>query len=147
MKALALVLMLASGTAGQSVAPSVGSWTGQFEGRTFLRLELKSVNGSITGGMSIGNIEVDKQGALRSAKEAPRDLTPIVDFVDHGSSVAFARKDGDDTDHFELRLIDASHAELRFLLSDEDRQALAADGVPAPKPIALTKQSPAGIPR
>lgn len=141
MKTLALVLMLASGTAGQSVAPSVaGSWTGQFEGRTFLRLELKSVNGSITGGMSIGNIEVDKQGALRSAKEAPRDLTPIVDFVDHGSSVAFARKDGDDTDHFELRLIDASHAELRFLLSDEDREALAADGVPAPKPIALTRQ-------
>jgi hypothetical protein len=33
------------------------------------------------------------------------------------------------------------------LLSDEDREELAADGVPAPKPIALTRQSPDGIPR
>ena len=141
MKTLALVLMLASGTAGQSVAPSAaGSWTGRFEGHTFLRLELKSVNGSLTGGMSIGNIEVDKQGALRSVKDAPADLTPILDVTEHQSIVTFSRKDGGDTDRFELRVLDSSHAELRFLLSDEDREALAADGIPAPKPISLSKQ-------
>jgi len=39
MKTLALVLILASGTADQSaMAPAVGSWTAQFEGRTFLEL-------------------------------------------------------------------------------------------------------------
>jgi hypothetical protein len=141
MKTLALVLLLAADTAGQAVSPSVtGSWTGQFERRTFLRLELKSVSGSITGGMSIGDIQVDKQGELRSVKEAPRDLTPIVDAIDHGATVTFSRKDGDDTDRFELRLIDASHAELRFLLSESDREALATEGVPAPKPISLVKQ-------
>jgi len=39
MKTLTLVLVLASGTAGQSAKPpAAGSWTAQFEGRTFLEL-------------------------------------------------------------------------------------------------------------
>jgi hypothetical protein len=47
--------------------------------------------------------------------------------------------DGDDTDHFELRLIDASAAELRFLLSDGDRQELARQGIPEFKPVRLKR--------
>ena len=143
MKILALVLILATSTSGQPAPPSVaGFWTAQFEGHTFLRLELKSVNGAITGGMSIGDIEVDQQGGLRRVKEAPSDLTPISDVTDHQSRLTFSRKDGDgdDTDRFELRVIDASHAELTFLLSDAAREDLAANGVPVPKPIALSKQ-------
>jgi hypothetical protein len=64
--------------------PIAGTWTAQFEGRTFLRLELKTVNGTITGGMSVGNIEVDGQGALRRVGELPRDLRPILDVTPHG---------------------------------------------------------------
>jgi hypothetical protein len=148
MKTLALVLILASGTAGQSAKPpAVGSWTAQFEGRTFLKLVLEAVNGTIGGGMSIGSIEVDKQGALRRVGDLPRTLTPIFDVTEQPALVTFSRKDGSDTDRFELHLLGAGRAELRFLLSDEDREALAADGVPAPKPIALTRQPPDGIPR
>src|SRR5215471_8369561 len=49
MKTLALVLALTAGS-GQLAGPSVaGAWTAEFDGHTFLRLELQSVNGAITG--------------------------------------------------------------------------------------------------
>lgn len=147
MKTLALVIALTA-VSGQSGGTSVdGVWIAQFEGRTFLRLELKTVDGTTTGGLSIGNIEVDKQGALRLVGELPRTLTPIFDVTEQPSLVTFSRKDGSDIDRFELHVLGTGRAELRFLLSDEDREELAADGVPAPKPIALTRQSPDGFPR
>jgi len=67
-------------------------------------------------------------------------MTPIFDVTEQPSLVTFSRKDGSDTDRFELHVLGAGRAELRFLLSDEDRQELAADGIPVPKPIALTRQ-------
>jgi hypothetical protein len=141
MKMLALVVAMTAVLAGQSGGASItGSWTAQFEGRTFLRLELKTVNGTIAGGMSVGNFEVDKQGALRRVAESPRDLTPIFDVTQRASTVTFSRKDGSDTDRFELRLLETGQAELQFLLNDADREELAANGVPTPKPIRLTKQ-------
>lgn len=147
MKTLALVIALTA-VSGQSGGTSFdGAWVAQFEGRTFLRLELKTVDGTTTGGLSIGNIEVDKQGALRLVGELPRTLTPIFDVTEQPSLVTFSRKDGSDIDRFELHVLGTGRAELRFLLSDEDREELAADGVPAPKPIALTRQSPDGFPR
>ena len=79
--------------------------------------------------------------------ELPRTLTPIFDLTEQPALVTFSRKNGSDTDRFELHVLGAGRAELRLLLSDEDREALAAEGVPAPKPIALTRQSPDGIPR
>ena len=147
MKTLALVIALIA-VSGQSGGTSVdGVWIAQFEGRTFLRLELKTVDGATTGGLGIGNIEVDKQGALRRVGELPRTLTSILDVTEQPSLVTFSRKDGSETDRFELHVLGAGRAELRILLSDEEREELAADGVPAPKPIALTRQSPDGIPR
>lgn len=147
MKTLALVIALTA-VSSQSGRTSVdGTWIAQFEGRTFLRLELKTVDGATTGGLGIGNIEVDKQGALQRVGELPRMLTPIFDVTEQPSLVTFSRKDGSDTDRFELHLLGVGRAELRFLPSDEDREELAANGIPAPKPIALTRQSPDGIPR
>ena len=141
MKTVALVVGMTAVLAGQSGTASItGSWTAQFEGRTFLRLELKTVNGTITGGLSVGDIEVDPHGALRRAKESPRELRPISDVTQHDSTVTFSTKDGSETDQFELRLLDTGEAELRFLLSDAQREELAADGIPTPKPIRLTKQ-------
>jgi hypothetical protein len=143
MKTLALLVAIAAVSAAQSGGTSItGSWTAQFEGRTFLRLELKTVDGTITGGMSIGNIEVDKQGALRRVGESPRDLRPIFDVTQRASTVTFSRKDTADStpDRFELRLLETGGAELQFLLTEADRKELAASGIPAPKPIPLTKQ-------
>lgn len=56
--------------------------------------------------------------------------------------MTFSRKDGSDTDRFELRLMDTGQAELQFLLSDADREDLSANGIPTPKPIRLMKQGP-----
>jgi hypothetical protein len=143
MKTLALLVAITAVSVAQSGGASItGSWTAQFEGRTFLTLELKAVNGTITGGMSVGNIEVDKQGALRRVGESPRGLRPIFDVTQRASTVTFSRKDtdGSTSDRFELRLLETGRAELQFLLSDADREELAASGIPAPKPIPLTKQ-------
>ena len=140
MKTLALLVAIAAVSVAQSGGASItGSWTAQFEGRTFLTLELKAVDGTITGSMRVGNIEFDKQGALR---QSPRDLRPIFDVTQRASTVTFSRKDTDHStpDRFELRLLEPGRAELQFLLSDADREELAAMGIPAVKPIALTKQ-------
>ena len=140
MKTLALVVAIAAVSVQSNTAPIAGSWTAQFDGRTFVRLELKTTNGTITGGMSLGKFEVDKQGALRRAVESPRDLTPIFDVTRRESTVTFSRKDGTSTDRFELQLLEAGHAELHVLLNDADRRELAASGIPTVKPIALSRQ-------
>jgi len=138
---LALVVAIATVSAGQSDGASIaGSWTARFDGRTFLRLELKTDSGTITGALGIGNIEVDRQGEISRADDSPRSLTPIFDVKRRASILTFSRKDGDSIDRFEVRLLDATNAEFKILLDDEDRKQLAESGVPAPKPIHLAKQ-------
>ena len=95
-------------------------------------------NGALGGAISLGDVEVDSEGAVRKATTAPAKLTPLFDVVTRASTLSFARKDGNDTDRFELRLVGAQ-AELRFILSDADRQELAAEGIPVPKPFPLTR--------
>jgi hypothetical protein len=141
MKSLALALAMTAVSAGQSGAERIaGSWSAQFAGRTFVRLELKTANGTIAGGMALGNFEVDAQGEVRRASDPPQVLTPIFAATLRGSTLSFSRKDGDGTDQFELRLLEAGGADLKFLLTDADLQELAGSGIPAPKPIRLTKQ-------
>ena len=141
MKTLAMLVAIAAVSAVQSdTAPIAGSWIAQFDSRTFVRLELKTANGTITGGISLGNFEVDSQGAVRRADECPRALTAIFDVKLRASLMTFSRKDGASTDRFEVRLLDGGDAELRFLFDDEDLEEFAADGIPTPKPIHLTKQ-------
>ena len=138
---LALFVAITSVSARQSDNASIaGSWTARFEGRTFLRLELKTESGTITGSLSMGSIEVDSQGAVRRADEAPRALTPIFDVKRQASILTFSRKDGASIDRFELRLLDAGNAELKLLMDAQDLEELAADGIPTPKPIHLAKR-------
>ena len=77
MKILPLIGALSRCQSSRSGAPIAGSWTAQFDGRTFVRLELMAANGTFDGGISLGNVEVDKQGTLSRVSEAPRDLSPI----------------------------------------------------------------------
>jgi len=119
--------------------PIVGSWTAKFEGRTFIRLEITSVNGMLGGGMSLGNIQVDPQGVVKTVETAPSILTPIFGIVRNGSIVTFFMKEGNDTDEFELRLRENADADLHFILNEADRKELAAAGVPPPKPIHLSR--------
>lgn len=141
MKTLVLVVAMAWLSVGQSGAAAIaGIWTAESAGRTFIRLEIKNVNGTITGGISVGDIEVDPQGVVSRAGEPPQTLTPISGVALRGSVLSFSRKDGDDMDHFELRLLREGSAELQFMLTEADRRELAAGGIPTPKPIRLTKR-------
>ena len=141
MKALCLALAITTLWVGQPAdGPIAGSWTATFEGRTFVRLELKTVNGAISGGIRLGrNLEIDSQGMVKRADAAPLNLKPIFGATRKGATVTFFLKDGNDTDQFELRLLENGDADLHVLLNDTDRKELAADGVPLPKPIRLTK--------
>ena len=140
MTRMMLTLLICTTALAQSGAASLsGQWTATYDGKTFARLELKPAGDVFTGGLSLGNIEVDNKGAVSRVAEAPRTLAPIFDVARRDALILFSRKDGESVDRFELKAIDATHAELRLLLSDADRRDLAAIGVPAPKPITLTK--------
>ena len=125
----------------QSPATSmVGTWIAQFEGQTFVRLELSNVNGTVRGGIAVGNFELDSAGIVRRASEPPPALKPIMRPEQRGSTVMFAALDTDDEDRFVFELLDAGRATLTLLLSDEDREELAAAGIAPPRPITLLKQ-------
>lgn len=145
MKALILVAAMAAMApipGAQANGSVAGSWTAEFAGKTFVRLELKTANGAVAGGISVGDIELDKQGAIKKAGESPHALTPIFDAVARGPILAFARKDGSDTDRFELRILDDGSAELTFVLDDASRKELVASGISEFRPIHLIR-SPA----
>ena len=140
MKALSIALAITALSVAQPVEqPIVGSWTATFDGRTFIRLEITSVTGALGGGMSLGNIEVDPQGMVKSVETAPSILTPILGVVRKGSIVTFFMKEGNSTDEFQLRLRASADADLHFILNDADRKELAEAGVPPPKPIHLSR--------
>ena len=140
MKSMCLALAISLPLIGQPAdRPIAGSWTAKFEGQTFIRLELNTVNGAITGGLRLGNIEVDRQGKVKRVDPAPSKLTPIYDITRKGSTLRFFTKDGNDRDQFELRVLKNGDADLEFLPTDDDRKELAAEGVPVPKPIRLIK--------
>jgi hypothetical protein len=142
MKVLCMALTILASSMGQPASGQIaGSWTAAFEGRTFIRLDLKAAEGTLTGGISLGNFEVDQQGLVSRADAAPPTLTPISRVTIKGSTVTFVLKAGNDTDAFELRLLENGGADLHFLLNDEDRRQIAASGVPVPRPIRLTRAS------
>jgi hypothetical protein len=140
MKSFTLAFAMTVLAAAQSDTDSLaGMWTAQFQGTTFVRLELKAANGTIAGALSLGNFEVDERGVVRRAASAPESFTPIDNVIHRGAILTFSRADSTESDRFEFRQLARGRAELRLLLSDSDRDELAASGIPAPRPIALAK--------
>ena len=143
-RAILSLLFLASAGFTASIAqdggpPYVGPWTADLKGTTFIRLELTPTGDTLGGRISLGNIHLDQQGRVDRAEAAPASASPIGDVVASRTQLSFSRKDGDDTDRFELHLLDRDSAELRFILTDAMRQELATNGVPIPKPVVLTR--------
>jgi hypothetical protein len=132
-------LMLTLGQAGTQ--PFVGTWTMNFEGQTFARLELQTTAGATSGRISLGAMHVTDQGEIDHVIKPAIDFTPLFDVSYRDGVLVFARKDGDDTDRFELR-VNGDTAELTFLVTDEFRQELKDNGLPVPKPITLTRTKP-----
>jgi len=116
-----------------------GVWIAQLEGRTFVRLELTSANGTPAGRIGTGNIHVNDRGEVGEATDVPAQLTPMSDIVVHDSTMAFTRVEGSELEHFELRLRPDGTAEIEFLPSAELLREMKEEGIPAIKPIRLTK--------
>jgi hypothetical protein len=120
---------------------AAGVWTAEFNGKTFIKLELHAEAATLAGTINGGDIQVDDHGDLRHVGDLRADARPIFDVRQQGSTVTFSAKDDDDTDQFELRIRNDGHAELRLILTEAFKAELAADGVPVPKPFVLTRQS------
>ena len=58
MKILAVIVAVVCLAGQASGTPVAGTWRAQFDGRTFVTLELESANGTVTGLISLGDIEV-----------------------------------------------------------------------------------------
>lgn len=129
-------LTLALGQA--SSQPYVGTWIAEFQGQTFVRVELSMINDRLAGRIGVGDIEVNAAGEVTKAASVPTRLSAISDVVVRDSILSFSRRDGNDTDQFKMNRV-GEDAELLFLPSDEDRRELAAAGVPVPKPIRLRR--------
>ena len=140
---VAIALAMTVGQAPASQAPGqtyAGTWIAELTGTTYIRLELEGAAGALRGRISLGNITgLDAQGQVIKAEPAPRELTPIFDVTLRTTSLAFSHKNGNDMDRFEMRLVGNEAADLLFILTDEDRKELAADGLPDPKPFRLKK--------
>jgi hypothetical protein len=139
MRAVVGSIVVALSIAQTSTQPFVGTWTAEHAGTTFVRLELRRNRSALEGNIALGNIHVDANGEVDGAEPPSATPTPIADVAVNGSTVTFSHTDGADIDRFEVRVIDDTSAELRFVLPEEARQELAAANVPIPKPIRLKK--------
>lgn len=141
MRTIAVLLISAVVAGSQARTESfAGTWTAEDSGKIFIRLELQASGEAFTGRISLGNVEVGKDGVAKAVSAAPSSFKPIFDVVRKDGFLAFAAKDTTETDHFEFRLIDAGTAELALILSEADRKEMAAEGIPAPKPFRLKRQ-------
>ena len=138
MPAALLAAVLVALSLGQSLESYRGTWIAEFDGTPFVRLELDVTGGAIGGRIALGDMEVDADGRVKAAKEATNRPTPIFDVVVRDSILSFSRKDGNDTDRFEMHL-NAGEAELRFILDDETLKELTDNGIAAPKPVRLKR--------
>ena len=125
-------------TNAQTVERFAGTWVAEFDGTRWIRLELGSTGGLPSGQIAIGDMEVDADGRVKAAHKAPDRGSPLLDIAVRDSTLDFARKDGADTDRFELHLVNGE-AELRFVLDEATRKELTDNGIPAPKPVRLQR--------
>jgi hypothetical protein len=138
MPLISVAVTLALGLAQPSAQSFAGTWTAALKGQTYARLELREANGTLSGRISLGAMHFDKDGVVDTVQEPATNFTPIFDVTVRDGIVAFARKDGDDTDRFEIRIVDGD-VQLTFVLSAEQRETLAREGLPLLKPMRLVK--------
>jgi hypothetical protein len=138
MRSLVLAISLVAGVAQSSAQQFAGKWVAALDGKTYVRLELTDTNGRLTGRVSLGAVHFAPSGDITEVLKPATDFTPIFDVALRGGALTFWRKDGDDVDRFELRVVNGD-AQLTFVLGDEIRAELAAQGVANVKPTKLTK--------
>jgi len=137
--AILLAAALAIGATQTSNQSYAGTWTAEHAAQTFVRLELQVTGSAIGGRISLGDVEVDKTGALKTVTDTKREATPIFDVAERGGKLTFAHKDGRETDKFEMKLIDATTAELALVITEDMRKEMASEGITDFKPFTLKR--------
>src|SRR5262245_929184 len=108
-----------------------GNWTANFQGTTYVRLAFAEGATAPQGTMSIGqSIHVDDEGNVDRVTAASSTPTRMLDMRWNGGVLSFGINDGPDVDRFEFRLIDANHAELTMIFSEEERRQAGVEQLP-----------------
>ena len=127
-------------TLGQRGDVLNGSWTANFQGTTYVRLTFAEGATVPQGTISIAqSIHGDAGGNVDDVIVGSFAPTRMLDVGWSDGVLSFGINDGPNVDRFEFRLIDATHAELAMILSEEERRQAAAEQLPLPKPFRLTK--------
>jgi hypothetical protein len=138
MRNLTFVATLALIGVQATVADYSGTWIAERGATTYVQLELSVTNGALTGRLGLGDVQVDASGDVAGAQPV-RNLTPLVGLELRDGRLVLARPDGDDTDHFEMRLLGGDAAELLFKPTAAGLRDLTDSGVPFPKAFRLKK--------
>ena len=120
------------------VQPFTGSWVAQIKGQTFARLELTIRNGDVQGQLRLTGFHVDANGDVDELIRDDDSTAPIFDVSLRDNVLSFSRKDGDDTDRFQMRLADG-RATLAFVVDAAVRAELAQEGVAVPRPFTMIR--------
>lgn len=136
---LLVACLLTIATWQPAPASLVGTWIADLNGVTYVRLELRIVDGRLAGALATGDIHVDSTGVVDSAKGAPATLTPISDIEFANGVLSFTRPGLNDPERFHARITGGTTAELTFDLTEDDLADLKDEGIPVPKPIPLRK--------
>ena len=134
-----LIALLGMAAFQPAAAAMSGTWVAEYQGKTFVRLELKAADNTLAGTIQTGNVRFDDKGDVNGVTELPITPTPLHDIVVKGQSMTFMRPEGTDAEHFRFTMLGADQAELLFLPSEEDLQELKEAGISSLKPFRLHK--------
>jgi beta-lactamase regulating signal transducer with metallopeptidase domain len=98
----------------------LGTWRGQFNGKTYILLTLKEADDTLAGTVSVGAFGINDSGEVARVKEEanPRDAVPISNAKLEGALLSFSGKtpDGGSDVLFKLKLVGGNAAELKCIL-------------------------------
>lgn len=116
--ALGLLLFCAIAAADDSsaAAPFAGVWEGKYKDTVYCVLKV-TPGDSISGSMSVGQIDTEEDGELKSAGPASGDEHPLVKAHVEDGKLLFGWNDdaNEQPIDFELKITGPGQAELRFL--------------------------------
>jgi len=121
--------------AAGSYKPFVGTWTSQFQGKTFVTLKLVPAGESVSGTMTGASIHIDHDGNLTSA-EPKGVMHEVFDSNLNGDVLSFRTKEEDhEPVGFEMKLDGPDSGELTLKIPHPQT------GAPAIKPWKIKRES------
>jgi hypothetical protein len=118
-----------------------GSWAAELNRQPLARLDVTIVNGEIRGQLGLTGMHVDQAGNVDAVIPGAGHTAPIFDVALRDGVLTFSARDEDDTDRFEVRLVDG-RATLTFVIEDALREELTQNGIAVPRPITMTRVTP-----